>query len=280
MSPETLAITFGLSSALTWGAGDFTGGFATKKGNVFAVIFFSQATGGGLLLAWQLIFGKGWPVADQAIFGAVAGLCGAFGLVALYRGLASGRMGIVAPLSAVMTALVPMTFAFINHGLPEKFQLAGLGIALLAVWFLAGAHSGSIRINGELLLPLLAGVGFGLFFVCIERASKSGIAWALIMARAASLSIFTSILFSRRLMALPEKKNLAWMALAGILDMAGNAFFALACQLGRLDVAAVLASLYPASTVFLAWGLLKERLHPRQWVGVGAALCALVLIAS
>jgi drug/metabolite transporter (DMT)-like permease len=280
MTPETLAITFGLSSALTWGAGDFTGGFATKRGDVVTVIFFSQVTGGLLLLAGQFLFGRGWPVAGQVVWGAAAGVCGAFGLVALYRGLASGRMGIVAPLSAVMTALVPVIVAFLNEGLPKSTQLAGLGVALMAVWFLAGSPGGPVRISGELGLPLLAGVGFGLFFVCIDRASSGGILWPLIMARIASLFIFTSILLARRQRGLPERYQLGFMALAGVMDTAGNAFFALACQHGRLDVAAVLASMYPASTVFLAWGLLKERLHFRQWVGVGAALCALALIAA
>jgi drug/metabolite transporter (DMT)-like permease len=189
-------------------------------------------------------------------------------------------MGIVAPLSAVMTALVPVIFAFFSEGLPKPNQLIGLSIAMVAVWLLSGADTGSLKISSEFALPLLAGVGFGLFFVCIDRASSSGILWSLIMARLASLFIFTSILFTRRQMALPEKNHLGWMALVGILDTAGNAFFALACQLGRLDVAAVLASLYPASTVFLAWGLLKERLHPRQWIGIGTAIGALVLIAS
>jgi drug/metabolite transporter (DMT)-like permease len=280
MSPETLAIAYGLSSALTWGAGDFSGGFATKRGNVFAVIFFSQVTGAGLLLAWQFFFGRGWPSPDQVIWGSAAGVCGAIGLVALYRGLASGRMGIVAPLSAIMTALVPIMCAFFSEGLPKTAQLAGLGVALAAVWFLSAADTGLQRNSGQLTLPLMAGVGFGLFFVCIDRASTSGILWPLIMARLASLGIFTSILFTRRQMALPEKNQLACMVLAGIMDTAGNAFFALACQVGRLDVSAVLASMYPASTVLLAWVLLKERLHPRQWIGVGTALCALALIAA
>lgn len=280
MSPETLAITYGLSSALSWGAGDFSGGLATKRGDVFTVIFYSQIIGIILLAGLSFLFPETLPNMNQIFWGALAGLMGAFGLVALYSALAGGSMGIVAPLSSVLTALVPMTWSFVWEGLPASNRLLGFAGALLAVWLLS-TTSNDIKVSlRHLLLPLIAGLGFGLFFVCIDHASAKMIIWPLIIARLASLAMFGLILSVRKKKASLRKGQWIPIALAGILDTAGNAFFVLAAQSGRLDVSAVLTSLYPAATVMLAWGVLKERLNWRQWVGVGTALLALGLIAG
>ncbi len=280
MNPEILAFTYGISSAVSWGAGDFSGGFATKRGNVFSVIFFSQVIGLSLLIGMGAIVSEPAPDRNQILWSALAGLMGAFGLAALYKGLADGSMGIVAPLSAVMTALVPTLFAAYLEGIPRTTQLFGFGSAMVAVWFLSTTRSASALDLSQLWLPFVAGIGFGLFFVCIERASSNAIVWPLIIARIASMSIYALILLTRRQPILPRKNQWSLIALSGVLDTAGNTFFVLAAQVGRLDVSAVLASMYPAATVLLARAVLKERLHLRQWVGVGIALFALALIAS
>lgn len=281
LSPEILAITYGISSAVTWGAGDFSGGFATKRNHVFTVILLSQMVGALLLVILALLFAEGMPHMKYLLFGALAGIFGAFGLVALYRGLAVGRMGIVAPISAVVTAFIPMVFAFFNEGLPPKMQILGFFIALLAVWFLSSSVGGvKTRLN-ELLLPVAAGAGFGLFFIFIDRVSDEAILWPLVAARLGSLCLVsTFFLIRRRQMEIPARGQFLFIALAGIFDTGGNAFFALATRLGRLDTSAVLSSLYPAATVMLAWLILKERLSHKQWFGVVAALLALALIAS
>jgi drug/metabolite transporter (DMT)-like permease len=278
ISPEAWAVTFGLGSAISWGAGDFSGGFASKKNSALTVIFYSQMIGVALLVGLQRFFpGSGWTL-EQLVWGALAGVSGVFGLIALYKGLATGRMGIVAPLSAVVTALIPLVLAFLTEGLPRQSQLAGFGLALVAIWLLAVNESRSRAFRAEFVLSLSAGAGFGLFFVCIDHISSEAILWPLITARLASVTLIGSLLAARRQVAPPPRHQLLVIALAGTLDVAGNGFFALASKLGRLDMAAVLASMYPVTTVLLARCFLKERLRGQQRIGLVAACAALVLI--
>jgi drug/metabolite transporter (DMT)-like permease len=204
---------------------------------------------------------------------------GAVGLLALYRGLASSRMGLVAPVSAVVAAGVPVLVGAALEGLPGSLQLTGFGLGLAGIWFLSRPQTaGQLRL-GDLALPVVAGLGFGLFFVCIDQASGAGTFWPLVAARAASMAFMFLAAQTARQPILLERRLWPLTLLAGALDAGGNAFFVLAAQAGRLDVAGVLASLYPASTVLLAWLVLKERFTPLQGVGVAAALTAIVLIA-
>jgi drug/metabolite transporter (DMT)-like permease len=280
ISSEVLAIVYGLASAASWGTGDFSGGVATKRNNVYSVVILSQLVGGILLIALAFLLAERIPSLDNLLFGAIAGISGAFGLVALYTGLARGRMGIVAPVAAVVTAALPVVVSILNEGFPSAWQLVGFGIAFLAVWFLSRDSSDAPIRARELSLPVTAGLGFGLFFILIDRVSNNAILWPLVAARVASTSILSVFVTVRRQGEAPAINQLLIIVLAGIFDTGGNAFFALATRAGRLDVSAVLASLYPATTVLLAWFILKERLVPWQWVGVIAALVALVFIAS
>lgn len=276
---ESLAVTCGLASALAWGAGDFAGGFASRRGNVLTVILFSQLLGGALLLLLALTSAPSIPGTTHLVSGGLAGIFGVLGLVGLYTGLSRGRMGLVAPLSALVTALVPMLFSFVVEGLPGPMQISGFGIAMVAVWFLS-SPGGGIRIEkGELRLSILAGLGFGLFFIFLDHAADQAVLWPLVMVRATSIVLMVVILATTGKLELPPRGNFVFIALAGILDTTGNAAFGMAAHLGRLDIAAILASLYPASTVLLAWLVLKERLGMRQWFGVATAGAALVLIA-
>lgn len=279
LGTDLLAVFYGLGSAFTWGAGDFSGGFASKRGNILSVIVISQLVGLGFLLLLSLIFPENTPSFHSLAWGGAGGIFGATGLVALYTALASGRMSIVAPLSAVMTALVPIGFSFFLEGLPGSIQLVGMVVALVSVWILSAQKNGSPLVKKELLLSLAAGVGFGLFFVCIDQASETAIIRPLIAARVASVSLFGCILLKRGSISNVQKSQMPFIVLAGVLDASGNALFAMAASLGRLDISSVLASLYPASTVLLAGLFLKERLQLQQWVGVVTAGLALVLIA-
>lgn len=278
MSAAT-SILFGLLSAATWGAGDFCGGLASRRAHTFAVVAVSQMIGGSLLVVLALLFREPWPAPVDLGWGALAGVIGNIGLLALYRGLATGQMGVVAPLSAVLSAALPVVVAVWAEGLPELLTLAGFGVALAGVWLLSRPEGGAPFRLDSLGLPLAAGLGFGLFFVLIDRVGPGALFWPLVAARAASLTMMTVVLLARRPVALPERGRLPLIALSGALDAGGNAFFALAAQTGRLDIAAVLASLYPASTVLLAGLVLKERLTRVQIAGVLAALAAIVLIA-
>jgi drug/metabolite transporter (DMT)-like permease len=279
INPETLAVVCGLCSALAWGAGDFTGGFASRRGNVLTVVLFSQLIGGILLVCLAATFSRSIPPARHLLFGGLAGIFGVLGLTELYKGLAQGRMGLVAPLSAVVTALVPMAFSFLVEGFPGWLRMIGFGIAMAAVWFLSSPGDQSKIEPGELRLSILAGLGFGLFFIFMDQATSQSVLWPLVAARAAAIVVMFTLLATTRQLAPPPQGQFVFISLAGILDTAGNAAFGMAAHLGRLDMAAILASLYPASTVLLAWLVFREGLGRRQWFGVASAGVALVLIA-
>ncbi len=280
MNGEGLNVGAGLASALSWGAGDFSGGLASQRSPVLGVVIASQLVGLGLLAGLALLFGEPVPAAADLLWGAGAGLAGGLGLVALYRGLAGGRMGVVAPVNAVVSAAVPVLFGAWFAGLPAAPQLAGFGLALVAVGLVSRPGDGGHLRPRDLGLPLLSGLGFGLFLVVIGRVSASAIFWPLVAARASSLGMLLVVAALLRQGQRPAWNQLPLIATVGLLDTGGNAFYALAAQAGRFDVAAVLSSLYPAVTVLLAWAVLKEPISRAQWLGVAAALVAVGLIAS
>lgn len=270
---------YGLASSVSWGAGDFSGGVAAKRSGVYSVVFISQLVGAICLAGLALLFAEPVSTPIDLLYGSGAGIAGMIGLVALYRGLAGGYMGVVAPVAAVVGAVVPVFAGIFFEGLPGLQHIAGFGLALVAIWLLSGGN-GEARIRmQDLGLPVVAGLGFGLFFILIDRVSDGAVFWPLVAARLASIALlFLFVLLTRQTIK-PNVRQLPIIALAGLFDSGGNAFFALAAQLGRLDISAVLSSLYPASTVILAWFILKERLARRQWAGVVAALIAVVIIA-
>lgn len=281
MSPEEAAVVFGLASAISWGAGDFSGGLASKRTNVYVVIVVSQIFGLMMLAAMAFLRGEPLPGAGALLLGAVAGLAGAMGLVALYRGLATSHMGVVAPLTAVVAAGLPVVVGVLLEGAPGALQLLGFACALGGVWFISRDGRGTPATLRALYLPLFAGLGFGLFFILIDRVSEEAIFWPLVAARLSSIT-FLSLRIAlgragdghQRL----SRQHLPLILLTGLLETGGNVFFALASAAGRLDIASILASLYPAATVFLAWAVLKEQLAPRQWAGVVAVLASVLLI--
>jgi drug/metabolite transporter (DMT)-like permease len=272
------SVVFGLASAACWGAGDFCGGLATKRTHVYNVIISSQVVSVFLLIGLALIFRETPPSGDYLLLGGVAGLAGAAGLISLYRALATGRMGVAAPVSAVVGAGFPVMIGALTEGVPRTLQLIGFGVAFLAVWFISRAGSTDFQIR-DLGLPLLAGLSFGVFFVIIGRLSDNAILWPLVAARFASLSALWIVATISRQPRIAAKAQLPLIVLIGIMEVGGNAFYALAGHVGRLDVAAVVASLYPATTVWLAWLILKEHLSRSQLLGIVAALAAIVLIS-
>jgi drug/metabolite transporter (DMT)-like permease len=163
--------------------------------------------------------------------------------------------------------------------MPGAVTLGGFGLALLAICLIAGT-GGSSGTHAGLGLAMLAGCGFGIFFILLHRAGASAVFWPLVAARIGSLGLVLPLVLGRRQLALGDSRLLVQVLLSGALAVAGDAFFVLAGQAGRLDVAAILASLYPASTVMLAALLLGERLTRAQFVGILAALVAIALIAS
>ncbi len=276
---EFLAIAYGLASAASWGAGDFSGGFATKRNNVYSVVLIAHFISGILLVALALLFNESLPTWNDILLGGLAGFFGMLGLMALYRGLAIGRMGLVAPVTAVTTAALPIGVSFFLEGAPTSLQLAGFLIALIAVVLLAGVGGSAVIKANELLLAVVAGLGFALFYIVINQVSQNAVLWPLVSGRIVTVTLLFLFVRLTNQWSRPTLTDLPAMALAGIFDTGGNVFFVLAAQAGRLDIASVISSLYPAMTVLLAWVILKERLIKQQWIGVIAAIVALVLIA-
>lgn len=277
---ELLSAVLGLASAASWGAGDFFGGLAAKRTGLYQVVIGSQFVGVIILAVLALAFQEVVPPTFSLLVAALAGLAGAVGLLALYRALALGRMGLAAPVSGVLSAAIPILAAAFLDKLPGWLTLAGFAVALVAVWLISRSEDMVFRFS-DLGLPLLAGFSFGLFIAIISRYSAGAVFWPLVAARVASLTAMT--LFARfvvRQPVLPERAHLPLIVASGILDAGGNAFLVLASHTGRKDVAAVLSSLYPASTVLLAWAILKEKLTRWQSLGVLAALISIVMITS
>jgi drug/metabolite transporter (DMT)-like permease len=277
---QLTAVFYGLAAAASWGAGDFSGGFATKRFNVLSVAIVSQIIGGVVLLALPFLFGEQMPVFQDMLWGALAGVFGGVGLLGFYQALAVGHMGVAAPVTGVVTVIVPVIVGSAIEGLPGGRPIIGFCCAIIAVWLVSRTNNGKPTQLRELGLPVFAGMGFGLFMILLDQASEDTLLWPLVAVRLGSVSMLLSIAALTGRREIPPRHHLPVIALAGLLDAGGNAFFGLAAQIGRLDTAAVLGSLYPAATVLLAWFILKERIGREQWLGVAAALIAIVLIAS
>ena len=274
---ELAPIVFGLTSAACWGAADFCGGLATKRTQVYRVIISSQIVSLILLLALALVTREAPLPIDRLLLGYAAGMFGAIGMIALYRALADSHMGVAAPVSAVVAAAVPVIFGVFLEGFPGAPQLLGFGLAFIAVWLISRSSRAKVQWN-DLGLPFLAGLGFGIFFVIIGGVGASAVWWPLIAARFGSLSLLLGLTLIKQQAQVVERPLIALAVIIGVLEVGGNACYILARQAGRLDVAAVLASLYPATTVLLARFVLKEHLGRSQLAGIVAALAAIVLI--
>lgn len=272
-------ILFGLLSALTWGAADFSGGLASRRANAYGVVICGQAAGLVLLLLLAFLAGEPLPSLAVWLWGGAAGLCGGIGLTILYRALASGRMSVASPVSALLAAVIPVIFDALTKGLPGPLTFIGFSLALAAIWLISRREDeNSIHLK-ELTLPFLAGLAFGLFFVFIHQAGDEAVLWPIVATRLTSISSVLAYAWITHQPWHPTRASWLFIVLCGMLDVGGNAFFILAGQVGRLDVAAVLGSLYPGSTVTLARLVLKERILRMQALGIALTLAAIVLIA-
>jgi drug/metabolite transporter (DMT)-like permease len=285
MSSDLAAAALGLASAASWGAGDFAGGLASKKAPLLGVLALGQATGVSLIALLALLTGEGAPPAASLGWAVGAGLAGAVGLAALYRGLAVGRMAVVAPVSAVLCAALPVAFAAVTAGLPPAVKLGGFALGLAGIWLVARGEDHGEGGRAGLGLAVLAGAGFGGFLVLMHLGAEGGTFWPLAAARGAACLAVTGVALARAGRPggapwRPPRAALPVVLLSGAFDAGGNALFVLAAQAGRLDVAAVTSSMYPASTVLLAALLLGERVSRPQGLGLAATLGAIALIAG
>lgn len=267
-----------LLAAASWGGGDFAGGLASKRASVFRVVAVAHGCGLVAILAMALLSGEAVPPGSALRWGAFAGLVGAFGIAALYRALAIGRMGVIAPVAAVVTGLLPVLVGIRTEGMPDAVQLCGFALALVSIGLVA-RPSEYVDSHRGVGLAVLAGISFGLFLIAGKQAGHHGVFWPLVTARMVSTALMVMIVAFSPRDAQPLRPVLWPVALSGLLDSAGNALFIAATRHGRLDVAAVLSSLYPASTVILARFLLKEKIDKLQAIGIVCAITSIALIA-
>ena len=289
-----------VASALVFGAADFLGGVATRRAPVLAVTATSHLAG-ALALALVAMLLPGEPVRADLIWGFVSGLAGGVGLLSFYAALAAGTMSVVSPITAAVSATVPFAAGLGLGERPAPLAVLGVAFALAAV-VLVAVESPSpldrevdvpgvnpVRMWGPLVGALAAGLGFGLFFVLLAQSGGDAGLWPLLAARGGSLLLYgavAGVVTARRgapggvMGALMVPRGVAITAIsAGLLDMAANSLYLIAVSGGLLSLIAVLASLYPVSTILLARTFLNERLGGVQWAGVSAALLAVALIS-
>jgi drug/metabolite transporter (DMT)-like permease len=273
-----LSIFYGFVSAASWGAADFIGGLASKRTSPYRVLLLGQLAGLIPLVVLALFTHESPPPAADLLWAGLASLLGLGGLIFLYRALAGGQMSIAAPVSALFAALLPVIFTFFTEGLPSITTSIGFVLAFIAVWLVSQTGGLSLRFSlPDLRLPLTSGLFFGLYFIVLHRATLTAFFWPLVASRLTGVIVLGIVALFMRQPAMPPRNLWGLVILNGILDVTGNGFYALAARTGRLDVAAVLGALYPASTVLLAWLLLKEKISAIQMVGIMLAFLAIIL---
>ena len=274
-----MPVGFSLAAVLCWGVSDFSGGYAAKRSDAFLVTMLAHGAGFTLMLALALLTHASYPSPSSRSWAVAAGLLGGSALAIFYRALASGDMGLTAPVAAVLGAAIPAAFAMITQGMPGTLSLAGLLLAGLGIWLIS-RPDGSANHYAGIFMAALAGIGFAGFFICINRTRESSALWSATHSRLASLAIVAVMVLFRRGQGGLQRRDATLALLAGCLDVTGTALFIRADQTGRLDSAVVLSSLYPVVTVLLARMVLHENFTRWKTVGILAALLAVPLIAA
>ena len=289
VSPGLSFIGLGLAASAFWGASDFLGGLATRKAHVVMVVAMAHSLSLVLLLLIALATHTPLPPQRFALLGLCAGAFGGVALILYYQALSLGEMGLTTALTGLLTALVPVAYSFLTQGRPKSTQLAGFVLAGAAIALIAYAPAGRPR-PLALGLASLSGLGFGVFLVVLKVGSTHGLIWQLIYSRMASATLAVGIVVwvllrgttgqgaSWRKQA--STNRFLWVAgSAGVLEATGSLLYMQSASEGRLDVAAVLASLYPVVTILLAAWFLKERTTSSQALGMALALGAVVLVS-
>jgi drug/metabolite transporter (DMT)-like permease len=293
VGPGLSFIGLGLAASFFWGASDFLGGLATRKAHVVMVVAMAHSLSLGLLLLIALATHSPLPPERFALLGLCAGAFGGVALILYYQALSLGEMGLTTALTGLLTALVPVAYSFHTQGRPKSTQIAGFVLAGAAIALIAYAPAGRPR-PLALGLASLSGLGFGVFLVVLKIGSTHGVIWQLIFSRMASAALAVGIVVLMQVRSAllgstgpgsswrkqASANRFLWVAgSAGVLEATGSLLYMRSASEGRLDVAAVLASLYPVVTIVLAAWFLKERTTSSQALGMALALGAVVLIS-
>ena len=285
MSGSGSAAGFGLLSATSWGGSDFVGGIGARRAPALLVVAAGHIVSLLLLLVLCRVLHAAIPASGPLLYAALGGFEGSLALAIFYRALAMGAMGLTAALTGLLTALVPVLFSLVHEGLPTPLTCVGLALGLVAIWLIthtpaakAAALNRTSTPRLPLLLGALAGLGFGTQLILFKMASPGGILWTMTAARAAGVIALVIVVA-----VMPPKAPWRgfWLTgiVAGVLDTAGNLFYIQATRVGRLDIAAIVCSMYPAGTILLAAIVLREWPTPRQFAGTALALAAVALLS-
>jgi uncharacterized membrane protein len=277
-----VTILLSLLTALFFGTGDFCGGLSAKRATVLQVVAGSHAVGLLGVTVAAFLLADEFSVRAM-LLGATGGVFGGIGVAFLYRRLAVGPMAVVAPITAITSAAVPALWGTLRGDALSALARMGVLVALVAIGLVSSSTDGapgriSPRVIGE---SLLAGVGFGMFFIFLDATEAVDAPWPVVGARLVTVvGIFTFMMASSRRLVPPARSAIGLIVLTGVFDTGSNVTFLYATNSGALTIVAVLSSLYPIATVLLARAVLLERMTRTQLTGFASALVATVLIAA
>ena len=277
-APQFTTAAYGMAAVLAWGTSDFLGGYATRRANAF--LFTVIVNLGGLLVVGTLasVTHAAFPPARSAAWVLAGGISGGAALAIFYRALSSGRMGLTAPVAAVLSAAIPAVFSMFTEGVPGRIPLFGFVIAAVGLWLITRTEDGS-KPEG-IGLAVIAGIGFASFYLSVREAGDVSALWIATLTRTGGLIVTSLIVLMLRNFRDITPAGMRWGVVTGCIDSLGTILFVHASQSGRLDEAVVISSLYPAVTVLLARMFLKEHFTRWRLVGLVAALAAVPMIAS
>lgn len=273
----SLSTSFSLGAVFSWGTSDFVGGYAARRSNAFLLTAIAHISGLLLMTGVALATHSAFPSRTTVTWALIGGLSGGGALAIFYRALAAGRMGLAAPVAAVLGAAIPTLFGMFREGLPQAAQVAGFALAAVGIWLISRTEDDS---HPEGIgMAALAGIGFAGFYLCMKQAGDGSALWIAATSKVASFILTALIVLIGRSLREIDLRGIGLGVLAGCLDIIGSVLFILASQTGRLDAAVVLSSLYPAVTVLLARLILKEHFTRWKALGMVAALLAVPMIA-
>jgi len=274
-----MAALLSILSALMWGTADFLGGLTARRRSAVAVYLGSQVFGFLLLLSVALVRGDWHAPLGYLGWGIALGIIGFISMVAFYRALALGPMGLVSPLVAVAVVL-PVVVGFVSGEAPSGLEIAGIVVAFLGVLLASGPELTGAESMKPLLYTLVAAFGFGMLYVGMAKGSEISPSMTMLSFRATSMVILVILVVATRDVGGVTSADLPVLAAIGILDATANLLFGFASTLGLLSTTSVLSSLYPVATAVLAAIVLRERLRPIQYAGVTIAMVGVVLLTA
>ncbi len=277
---QLTGIGFAVAAAVAWGGSDFTGGYASRRVGPLHVLALSRLAGLACYVILALVSREAAPPTASVGWAAAAGCSGALGIAALYAGLASGRAALVVPTSGVVGAAIPVAFAAAVAGVLPIVQQFGLLLALMGIFLVSFGQDGRRDAwAGGLASGTLAGVLFGGFFICLGQVGPGHVFTPLAVAGGASFTTAGAVLLIAR-PGIPSPARAPEALFAGVLDATGAVCYVLALRWIRLDIAAVLSSLYPAITVLLFRVVAREAVARMQWIGLAVCIAAIALIVG